>query len=199
MQNNFALLRYLPFSTVETISHKDIAVKNSATSPLINTKSSRNPNPNTTSSAFLLPCITEIKLHRSTQVGAVGQPRAKADSSANANFQSSTNTLGAPPITAQNLTSRILKLEKLHSDEKIAYTSISAAVHSQYFFFYDKNRQLELGNSDATFWKIQSVKFVIDSAKMTRPSSDPLIEPTSSFTSLMFRTHAHGYIFFIKL
>ena len=40
LQNDFALLRYLLFSPVETISNKDIAVKNSPTSPLFNPKPS---------------------------------------------------------------------------------------------------------------------------------------------------------------
>ena len=50
-----------------------------------------------------------------------------------------------------------------------------------YFFLYDKVRQLEPGNSDVIIRKIPSVKFVFDSAKVARPSSDPLIEPASSF------------------
>ena len=33
---------------------------------------------------------------------------------------------------------------------------------------------------------------------MARPSSDPLIEPATSFSSPIFRTHPHGYNFFIK-
>ena len=51
LQNDIALLRYLLFSPVETISDKDIAVKNSATSPKANLNS--NPNPTPTSSAFI--------------------------------------------------------------------------------------------------------------------------------------------------
>ena len=47
-------------------------------------------------------------------------------------------------------------------------------------------------------WKIPSVKFVFMSAKMARPSSDPLIEPATSFSSPIFRTHPHGYNFLIK-
>ena len=74
----------------------------------------------------------------------------------------------------------------------------AVGIHSQYFFLYDKIRQLEPGNSDAIIWKIPSVKFVFDSAKKARPSSDPLIEPATSFSSPIFRTHPHGYNFFIK-
>ena len=42
------------------------------------------------------------------------------------------------------------------------------------------------------------MKFVFDSAKKARPSSDPLIEPATSFGSPIFRTHPHAYNFFIK-
>ena len=64
---------------------------------------------------------------------------------------------------------------------------------------YDKIRQLEPGNSDVIIWKIPSVKFVIDSAKVALPSSGPLIEPATSVSSPIFRTHPHGYNFFIRL
>ena len=98
----------------------------------------------------------------------------------------------------QNLASRICKLEKLFADEITTYTSITAGIHSQYFFLYDKIRQLETGNSDTIIWKIPSVKFVFDSAKKARPSSDPLIGPATSFSSPIFGTDPHGYNFFIK-
>ena len=42
------------------------------------------------------------------------------------------------------------------------------------------------------------MKFVFESEKFARPSSDPLIESASSFSSLNFRTHPHGYNFSIK-
>ena len=192
LQNYFALLRYLLFSRLETISNKDTAVKNSTSSPLFR------PNLNPTSSAFPLPGPGEPKLRRSTPVVAVGPPRAKTNNSANADFQPTPNTQEAHAITAQNLTSRISKLEKIFADKVATYTSISAGIHSQYFSLYDKIRQLEPGNSDVIIWKIPSVKFVFDSAKVARPSSDPLIEPATSFSSPIFRTHPHGYNFFIK-
>ena len=43
------------------------------------------------------------------------------------------------------------------------------------------------------------MKIVFDSAKVARPSPDPLIEPATSFSSPIFRTHPHGYNTFIKL
>ena len=55
LQNDFALLRYLLFSQVETISDINTAVKNSATCPLTNPNPNTNPNP--TSSAFSLPAL----------------------------------------------------------------------------------------------------------------------------------------------
>ena len=101
-------MRYLLFSPVETISNKDTAVEKSATTLLSNPNSNHNP----TSSAFPIPGFGDPKLRRSTSVGAVGPSKAKADNSANAGFQPTPNTQEAPAITAQNLTSRISKLEK---------------------------------------------------------------------------------------
>ena len=68
LQNDFALLRYLLFSPIEPISNKDITVKNSATSPLFNSKPNPIPNPASTA------CTEAPKLRRSTPVGAVGLP-----------------------------------------------------------------------------------------------------------------------------
>ena len=42
------------------------------------------------------------------------------------------------------------------------------------------------------------MKFVFDSAKAARPSSDSLIEPTTRFSSPIVRIHLHGYDFFVK-
>ena len=192
LQNDFALLRYLLFSSVGTISNKDTAVKNSFTSPLCN----HSPIP--TSTALQLPFADAPKLPRSTPVGAVGPPRSKMNNSANAEFQPNPNTQEALPTTMQNLTSRIYRREKFFGDEIATYTSITAGIHSQHFFFKDKIRQIEPVKSDSTHWKIPSVKFVFDSAKLARPPSDPLIESATSFSSPIFRTHPHGYNFFIK-
>ena len=186
LQNDFALLRYLLFSD------KDTSTKDSATSPLLN------PNPNPTSSVSTLHCTHAPNFRCSTPVGAMGSPRAKTNNSSNADFQPLLNTQEVPSTTVQNLAARIGKLEKLFTDEVATYTSITAGIQSQYFFLYDKIRQLEPGNSDVIIWKIPSVKFVFESAKVARPSSEPLIEPATSFSSPIFRTHPHGYNFFIK-
>ena len=150
LQNDFALLRYLLFSD------KDIAVKNSTTTPLINPNPnpSPNPNPNPTSSAFPLPCTDDPKLRRSTPVGAVGPPGEKTNNSANANFQPKTNMQEAPPTAVQNLTSRICKLEKLLADEITTYTSSTAGIHSQYFFYMIKFASLNLAIQMQSFGKI---------------------------------------------
>ena len=190
LQNDFTFLRYLLFSD------KDTAAKTAATSPLINANPNLNPNP--TSSAFTLPGTDDAKFCRSTPVGAVGPPRATTINSANANFQLTFNTQEAPSTTVQNLASRICKLEKLFTDEIATYTSITPGIHSQYFFLYKKVRQLEPGNSDVIIWNIPSAKLVLESAKVARPSSDPLIEPATSFSCPIFRSHPHGYNFFIK-
>ena len=95
----------------------------------------------------------------------MGPPRAKTNSSANTDFQPTLNKREAPPTRAQNLASTICKLEKVFADEVTTYTSITAGIHSQYFFLYDKVRQLEPGNAEIIIWNVPSVKFVYDSQK----------------------------------
>ena len=117
LQNDFALLRYLLFSPVETTSNKNITVKDSAASPLFTPKANPNPNPNPTSAALTFPGLGEPKPHRSTPVGAVGPRRTKSNNTAIADFQPTPNPQEAPSTTAQNLTSKICKLEKMFADE----------------------------------------------------------------------------------
>ena len=129
----------------------------------------------------------------------MGTAKTKTNNTTKADSQLTPKSQEVPSATLQNLKTRISKLEKLFPNEVSSYTSITAGIHSQYFLLYDKIHQLEPGNSDVIIWKIPSVKFVFDSAKVAQPSSDPLIEPAISFSSPIFRTHPHGYNFFIKL
>ena len=91
----------------------------------------------------------------------MGPPRRKTNNSANADFQPAANTQEAPSNTVQNFTSRLWKPEKLFADEISIYTSITAGIHSQYFFLNHKIRHLEPGISDAIICKVPSVKFVL--------------------------------------
>ena len=84
------------------------------------------------------------------------------------------------------------------ADEITTYTSITAGIHSQYFSLYDKIRQVEPGNSNAIIWKIPSVMFAFDSAKLARLYPIPSLNRPKSFVSPFFRTHPHGYNFFVK-
>ena len=124
LRNDFAILRYLIFSSVRTTPISNTSVKNSTISPSTNLKPNPNPNPNhkPPSNTFPLPCAKEPSVRRSTPQGAAGPPRAKANNSGNAEFQFSPNTQEAPPLTAQNLISGISKPEKLFADE-IAHLS----------------------------------------------------------------------------
>ena len=192
LQKHFALLRYLLFSSIATTPINDTPNNNSASSPPTN----RNP----TLTALSISCADEPPVRLSTPEGTVGSLRAKTDNFTNANFQSSPNTRKAPPTKVQNLTSRISKLEKLIADKIATYTSINAGIHSQNFFLCDKIRQLEASKSHAIIWKFPSVKFVFDSAKLARQSSDPLVEPvTGFFRSPTLRTQPHGNNFFCQI
>ena len=154
LQNDFALLRYLLFSSVGTVAIFGISVKNSATSQLINPNPNPNLSPNPISTALLLPCGDEPRVRRSTPVGAVGPPKAKTNNSANADFRPTPNTQEVPPNAAQNFTSSISEIEKISAEEIATFTSTTAGNHSEYFFLYDKNHQLEARNSVAITWKI---------------------------------------------
>ena len=127
LQNDFAVLRYLLFSSTGTLPNKDVTVKDAATSPSLDTTANPNPsanpnpkpnpNPNPSSqlsSAFSLPGPRAPTLCRSTPVGAVGTAKTKTNNTANNDFQPIPNT---QDTTIQNLTSRICKLEKLFANE----------------------------------------------------------------------------------
>ena len=90
LQNDFAVLRYLLFSSTETTPNKDITLKDTATSPLLDTNANPNPNvnpnPNPSSlftSAFPLYGPRAPALRRSTPVGAVGAARTKPNITTN--------------------------------------------------------------------------------------------------------------------
>ena len=110
LQNDFAILRSLLFSSVGTVPISDNSIKNPTTSPPIHPKPNPYPNPNPTLNALLHPCAAEPPFCRSTPVGAVGPPKVKTNGSANADIQPIPNTRETRRITAQNLTSRIFKL-----------------------------------------------------------------------------------------
>ena len=92
LRNDFALLRYLLFSSMGTSPISDNPGNNSASIPPIK--------PNPTSTALPIPCADEPLVRLSTPEGAVGSTRAKTNNFANANFQSSPNTREVPPNTS---------------------------------------------------------------------------------------------------
>ena len=102
------------------------------------------PNPKPILVDTLFTTVDEPSTFHFTLQGAVGPLRANEAKSANADFQSTHNTREATPTTAQNLTSRTSKLEKLFADEKTTYTFITAGIHSQYFCYMIKFASLML-------------------------------------------------------
>ena len=78
-----------------------------------------------------------------------GTTQSETKQLCNVDFQSSANTPEAPATQVQQLTSRIFKHEKLFADQIATHTSITAGIHSQYFFLFDKFHHLEAGSSDA--------------------------------------------------
>ena len=109
LQNDFASLHYLLFSSGGAIPISDTSVKNSAIGPPVNTYPNLNlhSNPNPTSNALLISRADEPSVRRFTPEGAVGPPRAKPNNAANDDFQSSTNIRVGSLATIQNLSSRL--------------------------------------------------------------------------------------------
>ena len=182
LQNNLALLRYLPFSPVETISNKNITVKDSATSPLLNSNPNPNPNPIPTSSDFPLSVPRDHTLFCSTPVGAVGPPRTKTNNTTNANPQPTPTRRKLLQLRCRTSHQEFANWKNcLPTNYQLTHPSLRGSIPN--ISLYDKLRQLAPGHSDVIIWKIPSVKFVFDSAKVARPSSDTLIEPATSFSS----------------
>ena len=118
LQNDFALLRYLLFSPVDTIPNKHITVKDSATSPLLDSKPNPSPNPASTA------CTEAPKLRRFTSVGAVGPPRPKTSNTTNANPQPTPNLQETPPATVQKP-----HIENLQTGKIVRRRTFSLHVH----------------------------------------------------------------------
>ena len=113
--NDFALLRYLLFSSVGTIPNSVNSVDNPTISPTATFN--RNPKPNPTSTALTVALRCGPLACRFTPEGAVGPPTGKRTISANADFQSSPNTQAATRTATQNITSRISELENVFADK----------------------------------------------------------------------------------
>ena len=82
LQNDFAVLRYLLFSSTGTIPNKDVTAKDAATSPLLDTTANPNPNPNPNPSshlpsAFSLPGPRAPTLRRLPRWALWEQPEQK--------------------------------------------------------------------------------------------------------------------------
>ena len=93
---------------------------------------------------------------------------------------------------------RIGQLEKLLNEQVLRTKSLLSGLRSNYFFLYDKIRQLETGNSNTIFWRKCSVNFVYRSATSAHRASRPIDDKLSGYWSPIFRTHPYGYNFMIR-
>ena len=84
---------------------------------------------------------------------------------------------------------RIDQLEKLLNEEALRTKSLLSGLQSNYSFLHIKFRQLESRNSNTSLWRISSVKFDYNSAKLAHRASKTIDDKSSGFRSRIFRTH----------
>ena len=76
--------------------------------------------------------------------------------------------------------------------------SLLSSIQSNYSFLSDKIRQLEAGYNNTILWRISSVRFIFDSAKLAHRQSKPFGDKVFGYWSPVFRTHPYGYNFIIR-
>ena len=112
--------------------------------------------------------------------------------------QSSSSLQTFRPETSPDIISQFNALEKQTKDDLSRHKSLLSSIQSNYSFLYDKIRQLEAGSNITILWRIPSVRFIFDSAKLAHRQSKPLDDKTTGYWSPVFRPHPYGYNFVIR-
>ena len=99
-------------------------------------------------------------------------------------FSSSLQTLH--PAVSPDIISKLNALETQTKDDLSRQKSLFSSIQSNYFFLYDKIRQLEAGSNNTILWRISSGRFIFDSAKSAHGLSKPIDDKASSYWSPVF-------------
>ena len=94
------------------------------------------------------------------------------------------------------LEGRVKQLEEVSQARNCRETNISI-YRSQFTFLYDTFRTVESGGSDTILWKLSSLRLVFDTAKSAARLDDAAANPRTHYISPVYRTHPHGYSFFV--
>ena len=112
--------------------------------------------------------------------------------------QSSSNSQTLYSVAPPDIVSKFNALEKQIKDDLSCQKSLLSSIQSNYSFLYDKIRPLEAGSNNTILWRLPSVRFIFDSAKLAHRQSKPIDDKTTGYWSPAFRTHPYGYNFIIR-
>ena len=96
-----------------------------------------------------------------------------------------------------DLESQVKQLEDEITKAKNCRGEIKSIYRSQFTFLYDKFRALESGGSDTILLKLIALRLVFDTAKAAARLDDAATNPSTQYNSPVYRTHPHGYNFFV--
>ena len=137
---------------------------------------------------ILKPRVT-ITLKRPSSTQSRSQPTEQPRAS-----QSNQTTSG--PFL--DLETRVRQLEEEITKAREGRETIASIHRSQFAFLYDRIRALESGGSDTILWKLTALRLVFDTAKSAARLDNAATNPSTHYNSPVYRTHPHGYNFFIQ-
>ena len=97
-----------------------------------------------------------------------------------------------------DLETQVKQLEEEITKARNCRETIISIYRSQFTFLYDKFRALESGGTDTILWKLTSLRLVFDTAKYAARLDDAAMNPCTLYNSPVYRTHPHGYNFFVQ-
>ena len=98
-----------------------------------------------------------------------------------------------------DLQSKVKQLEEKIIKAKNCRKIILSIYRSQFTFLYDKFRALDSAGTDTILWKLTSLRLVSDTAKSAARHEIAATNPSTHYTSPVYRTQPHGYNFFVQL
>ena len=107
----------------------------------------------------------------------------------------SSQTTSGPSL---DLETRVRQLEEESTKAREGRETIASIHRSQFAFLYDRIRVLESGGSDTILWKLSAFRLVFDTAKSAARLDNAATNPSTHYNSPVYRTHPHGYNFFIQ-
>ena len=97
-----------------------------------------------------------------------------------------------------DLETRVRQLEEEITMAREGRETVASIHRSQFAFLYDRIQALESGGSDTILWKLTAFRLVFDNAKSAARLDNAATNPSTHYNSPVYRTHPHGYNFFIQ-